>query len=35
MSMLAVTYFAKKTNQTDTVTSGLYYIEDLSFLKIV
>ena len=33
MSMLAVTYFARKINETETVTSGLCYIEDLIFLE--
>ena len=33
MSMLAVSYFARKIYETETVTSGLCYIEDLIFLQ--
>ena len=33
MSVLAVTYFGRKINETETVTSGLCYIEDLIFLE--
>ena len=33
MSMLAVTYLARKINETETLTSGLCHIEDLIFLE--
>ena len=31
--MLAVSYFARKIYEAETVTSGLCYIEDLIFLQ--
>ena len=33
MPMFTVTYFARRINETETLTSGLCYIEDLIFLK--
>ena len=33
MSMFTVTHFARKINETDTLTSGLCYIEDFIFLE--
>ena len=33
--LLEVTYFTGNIYETETATSGLCYIEDLSFLKII
>ena len=33
MSMLVVTYFARKINETETIASELCYIKDLIFVE--